>query len=269
MAIKRFARTFLLLLMLVPGWFSQLAAQIPPRPEPPRLVNDLAGVFNEEERSNLERMLVLFSDSTSNQIVVITVPDLNGYDKAAFAYEVGEKWGVGNAKFDNGIVVLYKPKTSSSKGEIFIATGYGLEGAIPDATSRRIVEQEMIPRFKQNDTYGGIVAGVNVLMSLAKGEYNSAQYAKKKNNNKGWGVIVPIIIIVIVILLFKSNRGNHQAIGKDIPFWTLLMLLSSQGGRHGGSFGDFKSGSGGFGGGGGFGGFGGGSFGGGGAGGSW
>jgi len=269
MTKNRITKSILLFLILIAGWSNSIFAQIPPRPEPPRLVNDLAGVFSPEEVANLEQMLVTFSDSTSNQIVVLTVPDLNGYDKASFAYEVGEKWGVGNAKFDNGLVVLYKPKTASSKGAVFLATGYGLEGAIPDATSRRIVEQEMIPRFKQNDTYGGIVSGVKVLMSLAKGEYNAAQYAKKKNKNKGWGVIVPIIIIVIVFLLFKSNRGNHQAIGKDIPFWTLFWLLSSQGGRHGGSFGDFKSGSGGFGGGGGFGGFGGGSFGGGGAGGSW
>ncbi len=256
-----------ILLMLV--FLMPVSAQIPERPQPPRLVNDLAGVFSPEQQMELEQMLVRFNDSTSNQIVVLTVNDLNGYDKASFAYEVGEKWGVGQKKFDNGIVVLFKPKTADSEGQVFIATGYGLEGAIPDATCRRIIEKEMIPRFKQRDVYGGIVSGVNVLMALAKGEINSAQYAKSKNKNKGWGVIVPIIIIVVIILLFKSNRGNHQAIGKDIPFWTLFWLLSSSGNRHGGSFGDFRSGSGGFGGGGGFGGFGGGSFGGGGAGGSW
>lgn len=257
-----------LILLLITGT-QNLYGQIPPRPEPAKGVNDFAGVFNIQEQAELERMLVTFKDSTSNEIIVVTVNDLGGYDKMSFAYEVGQKWGVGNKKFNNGIVVLFKPKTRTEKGETFIAVGYGLEGAIPDAICTRIIQNEMIPRFKQNNNFGGIVAGIKVLMDLAKGEYSYAQYAKKKDKNSKFGILIPIILIIIFYFLFRSNSGNHQAIGKNLPFWTLFWLLSSQGGRHSGTFGDFRSGSGGFGGGGGFGGFGGGSFGGGGAGGSW
>jgi uncharacterized protein len=246
-----------------------LTSGIPPKPNPPKLVNDLAGIFDAGQVQQLEEILVRFNDSTSNQIVVLTVNDFEGLSKSEYAYEVGQQWGVGTKGFDNGVVILIKPKTSSGKGEVFIATGYGLEGAIPDATGRQIIENEMIPRFKENDYYGGVMAAANTIMSLAMGEFNAGQYAKKHKKSNGWGALVPIIIIIIIIALFRSNKGNHHQIGKDLPFWSLLLLLSSAG-RSSGSYGDFRSGSGGFGGGGGgFGGFGGGGFGGGGAGGSW
>ena len=114
-------------------------AQIPQRPSPPCLVNDLANVFSEEQRQELEQELVAFNDSTSNQIVIVTVNDLAGYDKMTFAQQIGETWGVGQKKQDNGIVILLKPK-NETKGEVFIAAGYGLEGALPDAICKRIVE---------------------------------------------------------------------------------------------------------------------------------
>ena len=245
-------------------------AQIPARPDPPRLVNDYAGILEAQQIQQLERELVAFNDSTSTQIVVVIVKSLQGQDKAQFSYLIGQKWGVGQKGKNNGIVIMVKPKTSSEGGEVFIAPGYGIEGVVPDATASQIVQNEMIPRFRQNDYYGGIEAAVGILKSLTKGEFTASQYKNKRRKASSWGFLVPIIIIVIVFLFFRSNNDNHHSIGKDVPFWTMLWMLSSMGGR-GGSFGDFKSGSGGFGGGGGggFGGFGGGGFGGGGAGGSW
>ncbi len=245
-------------------------AGIPPRPSPPKLVNDFSGLLDANQTDALERTLVAFNDSTSTQIVVLIVNDLEGYSKSDYAIEVGQQWGVGKKGFDNGVVILVKPKTTASKGEVFIATGYGLEGVIPDATGRQIVEMEMIPKFRENDYYGGIVAAVTTVMSLSKGEFTATQYSKKQKKSSGWGAVVPIIIIIILISLFRSNKGNTHSVGKNLPFWTLFWLLASSG-RSSGSYGDFRSGSGGFGGGGGggFGGFGGGGFGGGGAGGSW
>ena len=127
------------------------AIRIPEKPYPPRLVNDLAGMFNQADINALERQLEDFSNRTSTQIVLVTVESLYGEDKAMVATEIGQKWGVGSANFDNGIVLLIKPKTPNSKGEVFIAVGYGLEGVIPDAIAKRIVENEIIPSFKQND----------------------------------------------------------------------------------------------------------------------
>ena len=131
---------------------------IPGRPVPPRLVNDFADIFTWEEENRLERMLVAFDDTTSNQITVVTVNDLKGYAPAEYATRIGLDWKVGTSDFNNGVVVLVKPKTPDSDGQAFIAVGYGLEGAVPDAYAKRIIEDEMIPHFKENDYFGGTEA---------------------------------------------------------------------------------------------------------------
>jgi uncharacterized protein len=170
-------------------------------------------------------------------------------------------------------VVLVKPKYAGEKGEVEIQTGYGLEGVIPDALAKRIVENEMIPRFKRDDYYGGIDAAVSAMISLAKGEYTADQYVKRnKAKSSPYALLIPVIILALVFTMIRTNRAKGMATGKSIPFWTAFWLLGSMGRGHSGSWNDFTGGGGGFGGGGGgggFGGFGGGSFGGGGAGGSW
>ena len=238
-------------------------AQIPDRPVPPRLVNDFANILSASEISQLEDSLVQFARTTSTQIVVVTVPDLEGNDPGDFAFQIGEKWGVGQKDKDNGIVVLVKPKIGNSKGQVFIATGYGLEGILPDAVvNSTVVDYEMIPRFKENNYYGGISKGLEVIMDITRGEYTAEQYQQfyaKKNDG-----FIPAIIIFILVFIFimRGRRNRFYSPGKSLPFW-LAMGMMSGGHRSGGSFGNFSSG------GGSFGGFGGGSFGGGGAGGSW
>ena len=206
---------------------------------------------------------------TSNQICVVTMNDFGGYDKAMMAYSIGQAWGVGTQRNRNGVVILIKPKTEDSKGEAFIATGYGLEGAITDATSTRIVNQEMIPHFKENDYLGGVWAGAQVVRDLAVGEYNEEDYA---NGDDGDALLGLILFIAIMALFFylasKSNGGNNgNRNNRDTGTWggPIIFTTGSDWGRGGGSW----SGGGSWGGGGGWGGFGGGSFGGGGGGGSW
>ena len=254
------------------------AAQVPEKPSVPRAVNDFAGIFSASDAEYMavndfagifsasdaeymNRVLVSFADSTSNRIVVVTVNDLGGMDPAMFAYEIGERWGVGSEKFDNGIVVLVKPKTSSSSGQVYIAVGYGLEGAIPDAIAKRIVENEMIPRFRENDYTGGVAAALNVLMRLSAGEISYKEYEESVSDGAGGFVALGFIILFIIVLVIArrngpTNIGHGGSSVADAIFWSSIL----GGGRsHGGGFS-----------GGGFsGGFGGGSFGGGGAGGSW
>jgi uncharacterized protein len=239
-------------------------AQIPDRPNPPRLVNDFAGVLSETEVIQLENELVQFANSTSTQIVIVTVADLDDNDPGSFAFELGEKWGVGQKGKDNGIVVLVKPKTGNSKGQVFVAPGYGLEGVLPDAViNSTVVDYEMIPRFKENDYFGGISAGVKVIMDITRGEYTADQYQQKTASGKEGGFIPAIVIFMLVfIFIMRGRRNRFYSPGKSLPFWLAMGMLSGSN-RSGGSFGNFSSGSGGFGG------FGGGSFGGGGAGGSW
>lgn len=245
-----------------------LAAQdIPVRPVPPRLVNDYAGILSPDEASRLEQKLVSFNDSTSTQIVLVIVKSLNGYDKNDYAQRLGQKWGVGQKGSNNGVVILVKPKYPNEKGEVSIQSGYGLEGVLPDITCKQIVENEMIPKFAQGDYYGGVSAGIAVVMSITKGEFTAGQYGKRARQQKPYGILVPIIILMIIVFWIRMSRGGTHSVGKSIPFWTSLFLLGSMGRGGSGSWGNFQSGGGD--GGGGFGGFGGGGFGGGGAGGSW
>ncbi|MFA9392803.1 MAG: YgcG family protein [Prolixibacteraceae bacterium] len=248
---------------------------LPVIPNPPTLVTDFAHVFSKTEQAQLERKLVDFFAATSTQIAVVTVPDLQGYDVADYAVKLGHKWGVGGGEFDNGIMVLLKPKTAQSNGDVYIAVGYGLEAVVPDAIAKQIVENEMIPRFKAGDMFGGLDQATTVLIDLSKGEYNYEQYAKNSERVKGFNPFLLIILIFFIfpILFGRRKRGMYSAGGRNssLPFWVALGLMS--GGRRSGSFNDFSRGSGSFGGGGSsfgsFGGFGGGGFGGGGAGGSW
>jgi uncharacterized protein len=248
-----------------------LSQSIPDRPVPPRLVNDFAGMLKADEVNALEQKLVTFNDSTSTQIAIVIVPSLDGYDKSDYAQRLAEKWSIGQKGLNNGVLILVKPKTADSNGEVFIAQGYGLEGAIPDITCGEIVDYEVLPAFRNGDYYGGLNSATNTLMSLARGEFTSAQYDKSAKRSKGKeapvGLLILIVFIIIALISGKSGGSHNKNIGSGgLPFWLLMGMLGSGRGSHGGSWGGF---SGGGGGGGGFGGFGGGSFGGGGAGGSW
>ncbi len=262
-------KKILFILLTLFGITTLSVAEIPERPQPQRLVNDFAGVLSPSETQQMETVLTQFARETSTQIVVLTVPDLEGYDKAEYAQRVGEKWGVGQKGKDNGLIILMKPKTKESRGEIFIATGYGLEGVLPDAVlNNAVVDNEMIPRFKQGDNFGGLAAGINVIMDISRGEYTAEHYQESVSGGGGGGSIIGLLLFIgIFVLLGRSRSRRFYSPGRSLPFWLAMGMLSGSG-RSSGSFGNFSSGSGSFGGGG-FGGFGGGSFGGGGAGGSW
>lgn len=231
----------------------------PDKPEPPRLVNDLAGCFDKEKADSLEEALVCFDDSTSNQLCVVTVPDLGGYDIAEYALKIGNKWGVGSNK-NNGIIILLKPKGEGPYTEVTIQVGYGLEGAIPDIYCYRIIQNIMGPHLSNQEYFEAVVKGSQELMALAKGEISEPRCGSKDDDTDA--------MIGLIMLLFI------------VPFaWVLIKFVGGGGGggssSSGSSFGGGSSygGFGGFGGGwssggssgGGFGGFGGGSFGGGGA----
>lgn len=247
-----------------------VSAQLPTRPYPPRLVNDFAEMLSTAERNQLESKLVDFSRRTTTQIVVVTLNDLHGETPAMAATEIGQEWGVGQKGSDNGIVFLIKNKTGMERGQVFIAPGYGLEGIIPDAIAKRIVDNEVLPNFKAGNYYKGIDDAVTVLMKLSLQEFTASEYEQQTSGEGSpLGIIVPLIVFLIIFgnIFGRASRMRRSSLGRSIPFWILLSMLGS-GSRRGGGFGNFSSGSGSFGGGG-FGGFGGGSFGGGGAGGSW
>ena len=265
-----------LFVTLLGCWCCCVSAQIPPKPAVPTAVNDYADIFSSREQQALEQTLVEFAACTSNRIVVVTTPDLGDYSAMEYAVEIGEQWGVGNEQFDNGIVLLIKPKTRTP-GQVFIAVGYGLEPAIPDGVAKRIVDQQLIAHFKNNDYYGGVEAALEVLMPLAAGEvtYEELQQAEDRAAIIAALIFLLLFTAFIFFLLIQQKRngptviagsGSRTSSVADAIFWSTLFNSghhSHRGGGFGGGSG-FGGGFGGFGGG-----FGGGSFGGGGAGGSW
>jgi uncharacterized protein len=253
---------------------SSNAQDIPDPMQPPRMVNDFSGLLDPGKRDNLENKLQSFYYQTSTQIYVVILDDLGGYDIADFTFQLGEKWGVGTKEKDNGIVILLNPSPDRQHGDVFIATGYGLESVIPDAIANRIVDYDMIPFFKEQKYYEGLEAATNTIIDLTKGEYTADEYILKHETTESFlpaFIIFIVIFFVVLSVVGKTRSARRHAMGRGLPFWVALTLLGGSRNPHHGSFGRFSSGSGGFGGfgGGGFGGGGGGSFGGGGAGGSW
>jgi uncharacterized protein len=238
------------------------AQELPSPMQPPRLVNDFAGMLNANEIAQLELKLRNYHDTTTTQIYIVTVTDLLGYDVADFTIRLAEKWEIGQKGKDNGAIILVKPRIGNQRGEAFIATGYGLEDVIPDALSKRIMEREMIPNFQENNYYNGLNRATDVMIGLASGKFSAEGYM----GQGGLLLILPFIIFItlIFVIVFNVSKTKGRSIGHNIPFWLALGMMSG-GGRSGG-FGSFSSGSGSFGG---FSGGGGGSFGGGGARGSW
>lgn len=240
------------------------AVNFPARPDPPRLVNDFAGVLQGEQAEMLERHLVTFDDSTSVQIAVVLIKSTGGYPVSQYAFELAEQWGVGTAKKDNGALVL----VATDDRELYIATGYGLEASLPDARCKQIIERDILPGFRNSGYYEGLMSGTTRMMEAVRGEYKDSPRSRKVPE-EGWPAIVLISLFIVLMISAKVWSAKRYAAINNISFWTAWTLLNAARGRHQGGWGSF-SGGGGFGNsGGGFGGFGGGSFGGGGAGGRW
>ena len=251
---------------------AQVEKVIPDRPSPPKLVNDFTNAFlTPEQVVELERKLTAYDDSTSNQIAVVIVDDLKGYSAADYAIALGRKWGVGNKNFDNGVVLLVSIGGGEGNRAVFIAPGYGLEGAVTDLIADAIVDHELVPNFKAGNYYRGLDEATDAIIRAAEGRYKAPEgYGKKKSKGIGIGAIIFFIIMILIFSGMGGGRGggmvSRRGYGDIGAGWIIGSLLGGAGrGDGGGGW----SGGGGGGGGGGFGGFGGGGFGGGGAGGNW
>lgn len=231
---------------------------------PKRLVSDYTSTLSTAEIENLERKLVAYNDTSSTQIAVVLVNSTEGYDVADYAVRLAKKWGVGQAKYNNGVMLL----AAIGDRAVTIQTGYGVEGSLPDVIAYRIIENDIKPRFRNNDYYGGLDAATNSIISYTRGEYKADP--KSKSEGGGIPIIFIIIVIFVVISIISKKGGGNNGGGRMINgkgsndlFWWML-LNGMGGGNNRGSGGGFGGDSGG-----GFGGFGGGGFGGGGASGRW
>lgn len=240
--------------------------KIPKKPDFQTSVYDYGNLLSPSQKSDLENKLIKYSDTTSTQIVIAIINSTEGENINFLGAQWGQEWGIGQAKEDNGVLILL----AKDDRRIAINTGYGVEHLLTDAMSKRIIEGDIIPYFKQGDYYGGLNRGSDAIFEVLTGEYKGT---RQSNNNEDFPVGLIIIIIFIIILISISNnkrsggsggnRGNKSG-GFDI--WDAIILSNMGRGSFGGGSGGFGGGSsgGGFGGG-----FGGGGFGGGGASGGW
>lgn len=234
--------------------FLIFAASVFGQPEIPKLTmwaTDLTNTLSQSELSDLNTRLKTFADTTSNQLIVLMIPSLEGYPIEMLAEETATKNKIGTAKNDNGILLLI----AKDDRQLRIEVGYGLEGAVPDAIASSIIRNVIKPQFRNDDYYAGISDGVNAIIKAIGGEY----VADDNGEDSGFPFIIFVIILIVIFLFLKSGGpfvpGGVYRTGTRSGGWT--SGNSSWGGSSG-----FGGGGGGFSGGGG-------SFGGGGASGSW
>ncbi len=258
--------------LLVGGIFGQNASELfPEKPDPAVFVHDYSGWLSAQEKFILEDRLQRYRDSTSTEIVVMIRPDIGDYDRSSYAFELGNRWGIGRKSKNNGVVLLIV--TEQPNRGAFIATGYGTEGALPDITAGRIIRNTMIPYFRQEQNFQGIDAGLTDIMRALAGEFKADKSDRKAP--PAWIFLILalsllVIIVVVAYVVFKQSKvytgAGKSRRNRDDDWWGGGGFGGWGGGSFGGGgWGGASSGGGGWGGGG----FGGGSFGGGGAGGSW
>jgi uncharacterized protein len=261
---KACLRVFWVALAFLPSFLGAQTDVFPPKPEPAVYVHDFSNWLDRNQVAMLEEKLRRYHDSTSTQLVVMIRPDLGDYDKSSYAIELGNRWGIGKKSKNNGVVMLIKSE-QPDRG-IFIATGYGTEGALPDILAGQIIRNTMGPFFREKKYYEGIDAGTNEIIKALSGEFKND--GEPGDAKAGMVVLVIFLIIFFLILFFvfrAAKRGarmiTHSGAGGSMwgAGWGAGSGWGGGGSSGGSSWGGGSDG----------GSFGGGSFGGGGAGGDW
>ncbi len=222
-----------------------------PTPTEKFFVNDFAEVMDDTAENEFYTKAATLQKATGAQVVIVTVEDLNGLEPWEYATELGREWGVGSEENNNGIVVLL----SRDDREIFISVGYGLEGALPDSKTGRIIDVYGIPYLKNDDFGAGLVAIGNALVNEVYLEYGltpEAGYTGIENvtvqedvDGVSVGVSWVIMLVILILIAVLSRR-----FGGGIFFFDFGGFSGSSGRSSGGDFGGFSGGGGSFGGGG-------------------
>jgi len=251
--MRLLAATLAFFVLLTPAWAAPKFLALTGR------VVDDAGILSPDTKAGLTEKLAALEQKTSRQLVVVTLPSLQGYDISDYGYQLGRAWGIGQSKLNNGILFIVAPNEHRTRIEV----GYGLEPIITDAFSSVVIQTQVLPKFRSGDFNGGVVAGANALieqlsLDTSEAEKRAAaaqQQLQRGGHDEGGGGLVGFLVILFIFIAISRIFGG----------WGLLPFLFMGGGGRGGGW---SGGGGGWSGGGGFGG-GGGSFGGGGSSGSW
>ncbi len=286
---KRLVGLFLSLALIFLGTRPALALEVPPLKG---RVNDYAGILAPATAHQLEAVLQNFETAESTQIVLLTVPSLDGASLEDFSLRVVEAWKLGQNKLDNGALLLI----AKNDRKLRIEVGYGLEGKLTDLVSGRIIRDIITPRFKEGNFDQGVIDGISAMMAVVKGEFTATTNNQYQNSGADPGAIIIFLLILFSILgrmlarvpwvaagigailapvfgVIALGLGGLMLLALALLGFVIGLIAARMAKATGGTSGGYLGGSGGFGGGssGGFGGFsgGGGSFGGGGASGSW
>jgi uncharacterized protein len=261
-------------LAILLAWLALAPARAAPNfPPLTGRVVDNAHVLSPEVQTQLSDKLKDLEDRTTRQLVVVTLPSLQGYDIADYGYQLGRYWGIGQKNSNNGVLFIIVP----SERQVRIEVGYGLEPILTDALSSVILNEAVLPRFRAGDVQGGIVDGTNaIIQQLTLDEPTAKARAQQASQQTQSVHINPILVILIVFFVISILSRVFRRAGGSSMWWLPFLFMGgggrggfSTGGFGGGGFGGGGFGGGGFGGGGGSFGGGGGSFGGGGASGHW
>lgn len=256
-------------------------------------VVDQANILTDQQEQQLTSKLAAHEKKTSNQVVVVTLPSLQGYDIADYGYQLGRHWKIGQKNLDNGVLLIVAP----NERKVRIETGYGLEGVLPDVLANQIIQDQILPHFRNGDFAGGIEAGTQAILDAIAGEYQASPNQRNSAGSNSEEIIPVLFMLFFFGIPLLMNSFSSPASAKTrfvgpvlgaaagIGTWLITHVLtlavfvaifiaifflprSGGGGRGGGGYWHTGGGYGGGSFGGGFGG-GGGSFGGGGASGSW
>lgn len=204
-------------------------------------VVDRANLLSPDLESRIETQLEQHERATSNQVVVVTLPSLQGTTIEDYGYQLGRHWAIGQAERNNGVLLIVAP----NQRKVRIEVGYGLEGALPDAISKAIIEQEILPAFRDNDFPKGIATGVDAILAAIAGTYEPQPEAAQKKGNR-IGLVIAFLFVVVTVL--KFFLGDKFPV--DIYVGGYRIGGGSGRGSSGGSGGGFSGGGGSFGGGG-------------------
>jgi len=249
----------ILLLLWASEYIYAITDVFPPKPKLSRFVYDEVSLLSASEKQNLENLLVGYNDTTTTQIAVVILKTIHGYTISDYAFQLGEKWGIGQRNEDNGILFLIAP----NERKMFIATGYGMEHKITDAYTKMLIENIIKPHFKQGQYYSGIRSGTEAIMNKMSGEYKGDGSQHHGGEVPFWFILLFLLFVLLIIYFISKNNklGNNWNGGGtwNGRGWTGGTWIGSGGNWSGGGGGGGWSGRS----------FGGGSFGGGGAGGDW
>jgi uncharacterized protein len=226
----------LLVLLLAGSVFAQ-----PTFPALSGIVVDEAGMLNTATNAQLSEYLLGHQRATGNQVVVVTVADLQGYEIADYGYQLGRHWGIGEQGKDNGILLI----VAKAERKVRIEVGYGFEGDLTDAISSNIIHAVILPQFKLGQFPKGILLGSKSIVEALGGQYQMRKAAKKKTAGNNFSAVIFIVIVLLNI------GGGMFGGGRRRGARSMFIPGGFGGGRSSGGFGGgFSGGGGGFGGGG-------------------